>query len=228
MNEPPRRIGVLGGTFDPIHYGHLLMADRALRHLELETVMFVPTGRPSHRDPDVVSCALDRCAMTRLALDGKPNYRVSMVDVLRPKPTYTIDTIQDLRAQLGFASEFYLIIGADNLASLLQWAEADQLAQLVHFVACSRSGYSLKDPGLPRGRLIKLRIPHHEISSSRIRQLVRSGCPISQLTTPSVISYIQEKGLYSEDFTDAKTRRGLLRTDRILSASSNNPDAANN
>lgn len=194
-----RRIGVLGGTFDPIHFGHLLMAREALRAVELDTVLFAPTGRPSHRDPSAISCARHRCAMVRLALSGERRYALSTLDVMRPKPTFTIDTVRDLRTQYGPIPEFYFIVGADNLVDIPKWSNSAQLVRLTHFVACSRSGYPLRDPGLPPGQLTMLNVPRHDISSTKIRRFVREKRSIFHLTTGSVVRYIRDQQLYEAE-----------------------------
>ncbi len=190
------RLGVLGGTFDPIHNVHLLMARRAARALELDCVLFVPAGTPSHRDSAVVSPASDRCEMVARALAGERRFTLSTIDVERPGPTYTVDTLSDVRAEFGPNVELYVIIGADNLANLLQWHDSERLLRLGHFVGLSRLGYRLVDPGVPPGRLTLVEIPCLDISGTRIRALVRDGRSVRQLTPDPVTRYIVDRGLY--------------------------------
>jgi nicotinate-nucleotide adenylyltransferase len=190
------RLGALIGTFDPVHHVHLLMAREASRALALDSVLFVPVGIPSHRDPALVSPALDRCAMVALALTAEHRFALSTVDADRPRPTYTIDTLRDLRGRFGSSADLFVIIGADNLIGLPGWRESAELFRLADFVGSSRRGYPLVDPGLPPGRLTLLRIRHLDISGTRIRNLVRSGRSISDLTPRPVARYIEERRLY--------------------------------
>jgi len=191
------RVGVLGGTFDPIHNVHLLMASEVARQLALDHVLFSPVGEPSHRDPSGLSPAHHRRAMTLAALRGESKFGLTTVDMTRTKPTYTIDTVRDLRAMLGPSAELYVIVGADNLAELLDWKESDELVRLAHVVGTARIGYRLTDPGITPGRLTMLDIPKLPISSTLIRSLVKRGLPISHLTPLAVAQYIEEHGLYA-------------------------------
>jgi nicotinate-nucleotide adenylyltransferase len=190
------RLGVLGGTFDPIHYGHLLMAHEAVRVLALDIVLFVPTGLPSHRDPAPVSPATARCAMVARALRHEPRFGLSTVDVKRSRPTYTVDTVHDLRAEHGDAVDLHVLVGADNLASILEWHRSAELLRLVHVVGFARLGYGLLDPGLPSGRLTMLPVPRHGISATKVRGLVRDGRSASHLLPAAVARYIDDQGLY--------------------------------
>jgi nicotinate-nucleotide adenylyltransferase len=191
------RVGVLGGTFDPIHFGHLLMARETQRTLGLDSVLFVPVGTPAHRDPSVISSARDRCEMVRLALKNVRRYALSTVDVLRPGPTYTVETIRSLRAEYGPDTDFYVIVGADNLADLPRWKESARLVNLAKIVGCSRPGYRLWDPGLPSGTVTLLNVLRHEISATRIRRYVRDGRTICHMTPSAVVCYINDRGLYA-------------------------------
>jgi nicotinate-nucleotide adenylyltransferase len=192
-----RRLGVLGGTFDPIHHVHLLMAREAIRRLRLDGVVFVPTGEPSHRDPAEVSAASDRCAMVRLALTDEARCALSTVDVRRPRPTYTVDTVRDLRARHGLMTDLYIIVGADNLADIPRWRDSAELLRLARVVGSSRLGYPLVDPGLPAGRLTLLPIPQLDVSATKIRALVGDGRPVHHLTPEAVARYIDDHGLYT-------------------------------
>jgi nicotinate-nucleotide adenylyltransferase len=190
------RLGALIGTFDPIHHVHLLMAREASRALALDSVLFIPVGIPSHRDPALVSPASDRCAMVALALTTHRRFALSMVDADRRRPTYTIDTLRDLRDGVGSATDLFVIVGADNLLGLPEWRESAELFRLAEFVGSSRRGYPLVDPGLPPGRLTLLRIRHLDISGTKIRNLVRAGRSVSHLTPGPVARYIEERRLY--------------------------------
>lgn len=193
------RIGVLGGTFDPIHYVHLMMAREAARVVGLDRVLFLPAGRPSHREPSQVTSPGHRCTMVRIAITEECRFALSTVDVERPGETYTIDSLLDLRAEYGSRARLYFILGGDNLERLLLWQRSSELVWLAHFVGWWRQGYPLADPGLPPGRLTLLRAPHPAISASRIRERVRRGQPIAHLTPPAVAQYIHRQGLYRRD-----------------------------
>jgi nicotinate-nucleotide adenylyltransferase len=193
------RIGVLGGTFDPIHHGHLLMAREAARILDLDTVLFVPAGEPSHRNPAGISSVGHRCAMVSDAIRDEPRFSISMVDAERPRPTYTFDTLHDLRSTYGADIDFFFIVGADNLASIPQWYRGLELMTLAHFVGLSRHGYPLVDPGFPPDQLTLLTIPQHNISSTKIRDHVARGRSIDRLTPRSVARYIRLEGLYRNE-----------------------------
>jgi nicotinate-nucleotide adenylyltransferase len=193
------RLGVLGGTFDPIHYGHLLMAHEAVRTLALDTVLFVPTGLPSHKDSTGISPASERCGMVEGALMSKPNFKLSFIDVERSSPTYTIDTVRDLRAEHGDAVELHVLVGADNLGHILEWRRSAELLRLAHIVGFSRLGYGLVNPGVPSGKLMLLHVPRHGISATKIRELVSEGRSASHLIPPAVARYIDERGLYRSE-----------------------------
>lgn len=193
------RVGALVGTFDPIHHAHLLMARQAVRSLALDTALFVPTGTPSHRDPARVSSAADRCEMAGLAIAGERQFTLSTVDVERPRPTYTIDTLRDLRADFGWRARLFLIIGADNLATLLHWREGGELPRLAHIVGSSRRGNPLADPGLPPGSLTLLRFHDLDISATNIRRIARDGRSVRDLTPDPVARYVRDHGLYRAD-----------------------------
>jgi nicotinate-nucleotide adenylyltransferase len=190
------RIGVFGGTFDPIHHGHLLTAREALRALDLETILFVPVGDPSHRDPACVTSADHRCAMINAAISGQRRFAISTVDVERPKPTYTFDTLRDLRIIYGADNEFFFIVGGDNLARIPRWYRSRELMTLAHFVGLSRPGYPLTDPGFPQGQLTLLTIRQQGISGTKIRDRVTQGRSITRLVPRTVERYIAEHSLY--------------------------------
>src|SRR6266699_315645 len=146
-----RRFGVMGGTFDPVHHGHLVAASEVAHDFALDEVVFVPTGEPYQKDSREVAPAEDRYLMTVIATASNPRFSVSRVDIDRPGPTYTIDTLRDLRAARGPEAEFFFITGADALARLISWRHADELLTLAHFVGCTRPGHQLSGDGLPEG-----------------------------------------------------------------------------
>src|SRR3984957_14027248 len=148
-----KRLGVMGGTFDPIHHGHLVAASEVADFLDLDEVIFVPTGQPWQKADRRVSPAEDRYLMTVIATASNPRISVSRVDIDRPGETYTIDTPRDLRAERGSEAEFYFITGADALAMMISWRDADELFKLAHLVGCTRPGQQLPLAGLPADRL---------------------------------------------------------------------------
>ncbi len=200
MNAPDsqgkRRVGVMGGTFDPIHHGHLVAASEVAHHFELDEVVFVPTGRPYQKSEREVSAPEDRYLMTVIATASNPRFSVSRVDVDRPGPTFTIDTLRDISQKYGPEAELYFITGADALGAILDWQNADELFELAHFVGCTRPGHTLHDPGLPEGRVTLLEIPALAISSSECRQRVEKGEPIWYLVPDGIVQYINKRGLY--------------------------------
>lgn len=191
-----RRIGVMGGTFDPIHHGHLVAASEVAATFTLEQVIFVPTGEPWQKTDRDVSPAEDRYLMTVIATASDPRFSVSRVDIDRDGPTYTIDTLRDLRAVHPDADEFAFITGADALAQLLSWRDVDSLFALAHFVGVTRPGHTLADPGLPTGEVSLVEIPALAISSTDVRQRVADRRPIDYLVPEGVARYIAKRGLY--------------------------------
>ncbi|HEX6518399.1 MAG TPA: nicotinate-nucleotide adenylyltransferase [Streptosporangiaceae bacterium] len=193
-----RRIGIMGGTFDPVHHGHLVAASEVAYTFELDEVIFVPTGQPYQKDRREVSPAEDRYLMTVIATASNPRFWVSRVDIDRPGPTYTIDTLKDLRAQADPLDEFFFITGADALAEILTWQDADELFGLAHFVGCTRPGHRLSNKGLPDGKVSLVEIPALAISSTGCRDRVRAGEPVWYLVPDGVVQYIAKRGLYAQ------------------------------
>jgi nicotinate-nucleotide adenylyltransferase len=194
-----RRIGVLGGTFDPVHDGHLLMARAAARRFDLDVVLFVPVGTPTHRDPSTVTDRVDRCEMVRIAIANERRFALSTVDVDRPSPTYTVDTLHDLRTAHGDGAQFFFLLGVDNLKHVLKWRHSDVLVGLATFVGVARCGAPLVDPGFPPGRLSLLPVRHHDLSSTRIRRWVRHERPVRRFVSIGVERYIRDHDLYRLD-----------------------------
>jgi nicotinate-nucleotide adenylyltransferase len=199
MVERRTRLGVMGGTFDPIHHGHLVAASEVASLFDLDEVVFVPTGQPWQKGDRAVSTAEDRYLMTVIATASNPAFSVSRIDIDRPGPTYTIDTLRDLRDHRGKDVEFFFITGADALAQLLSWRNIDELFDLAHFVGCTRPGHDLADPGLPTGRVSLVEVPALAISSTDCRQRVHRGEPIWYLVPDGIVQYINKRGLYRGD-----------------------------
>lgn len=191
------RIGVMGGTFDPIHIGHLVAASEVAHRFHLDRVVFVPTGQPWQKSDRLVSAPEDRYLMTVIATAADERFSVSRVDVDRDGPTYTVDTLRDIRAEIGEDHEYHFITGADALGEILSWREPDTVLRLAHLVGVTRPGHVLADPGLAPGRVTLLEIPALAISSSDIRARVARGGPIRYLVTSGVEAYIAKVGLYA-------------------------------
>jgi nicotinate-nucleotide adenylyltransferase len=187
------RIGVMGGTFDPIHHGHLAAASEVQRSFDLDEVVFVPTGQPYQKSG--VSQAEHRYLMTAIATASNPRFTVSRVDIDRPGPTYTIDTLRDLRKDRPDADLFF-ITGADAVAQILDWKDQDELWNLAHFVAVSRPGHALSIRGLPEQGVSSLEVPALAISSTDCRARVDRGYPVWYLVPDGVVQYISKHHLY--------------------------------
>jgi nicotinate-nucleotide adenylyltransferase len=192
-----RRIGVMGGTFDPIHHGHLVAASEVAHIFSLDEVVFVPTGQPWQKNGRDVSPAEDRYLMTVIATASNPRFSVSRVDIDRPGPTYTIDTLREMRAVAGPDAELFFITGADALATMLSWHDVDELFTLAHFIGCTRPGHRLTGAGLPDGKVSLVEIPALSISSSECRGRVAVGEPIWYLVPEGIVQYIAKRGLYA-------------------------------
>ncbi len=186
----------MGGTFDPIHHGHLVAASEVRSRFALDLVLFVPTGQPWQKQRRVVSPPEDRYLMTVIATASNPDFEVSRSDIDRPGPTYTVDTLRALRASAGADAEFFFITGADALTQILEWHDADSLFDLAHFIGCTRPGHPLSAEGLPEGRVTLLEIPALSISSSDCRDRVAAGDPIWYLVPDGVVQYVAKRGLY--------------------------------
>jgi nicotinate-nucleotide adenylyltransferase len=190
-----RRIGVMGGTFDPIHHGHLVAASEVQSVFDLDEVIFVPTGQPWQKDDREVSPAELRYLMTVVATASNPRFTVSRVDVDRPGPTYTIDTLRDLSQQYP-GSELFFITGADALAQILSWKAVDELFELAQFVGVNRPGHELSGDGLPAERVSLMEVPAMAISSTACRERVRAGEPVWYLVPDGVVQFIAKYRLY--------------------------------
>lgn len=198
---PPRglRLGVMGGTFDPIHNGHLVAASEVADRFDLDEVVFVPTGRPWQKTG--VTSAEDRYLMTVIATASNPRFSVSRVDIDRGGDTYTVDTLHDLRTELP-AADLYFITGADALGSILSWQNWEEAFALAQFIGVSRPGYRLAADHLtdvPPDRVHLVEVPALAISSTECRTRARQGRPVWYLVPDGVVQYIAKRGLYQPD-----------------------------
>jgi nicotinate-nucleotide adenylyltransferase len=189
-----RRIGIMGGTFDPIHHGHLVAASEVQDRFDLDEVVFVPTGQPYEKG--AVSPAEDRYLMTVIATASNPRFHVSRADIDRDGPTYTVDTLRDLNAVYGPDVELFFITGADALAKILSWKDAFEMLSLAHFVGVTRPGFELSGDHLPADTVTLVEVPAMAISSSDCRGRVAAGKPVWYLVPDGVVQYIAKRGLY--------------------------------
>ncbi|MFM2024266.1 MAG: hypothetical protein RLZZ56_279 [Actinomycetota bacterium] len=187
------RLGVMGGTFDPIHHGHLVAASEVAAAFKLDGVLFVPTGEPWQKSK--VTNGEHRYLMSVIATASNPRFTVSRVDIDRDGPTYTIDTLKDIRAAYPEA-ELFFITGADAIKQILQWKDVDQVWPLAHFVAVTRPGHLLELPVAPEGAISVLEIPALAISSTDVRARVAEGEPVWYLVPDGVVQYIGKHNLY--------------------------------
>ncbi len=186
----------MGGTFDPIHHGHLVAASEVAQSFDLDEVVFVPTGLPWQKSK--VTEGEHRYLMTVIATASNPRFTVSRVDIDRNGPTYTIDTLRDLKAARPDA-ELFFITGADAVAQILGWRNHQELWDLAHFVAVSRPGHVLNTDGLPSDDVSQLEIPALSISSTDCRTRVREGNPVWYLVPDGVVQYIAKHHLYRSE-----------------------------
>jgi nicotinate-nucleotide adenylyltransferase len=195
MGSALRRVGIMGGTFDPIHNGHLVAASEVADRFGLDEVVFVPTGQPWQKADEKVAPAEDRYLMTVIATASNPRFTVSRADIDRKGPTYTIDTLRDLRDVYGEAQLFF-ITGADALDKILSWKDVDEMFRLAHFIGVTRPGFTLSDDHLPADTVTLVQVPAMAISSTDCRSRVAAGQPIWYLVPDGVVQYIAKRGLY--------------------------------
>ncbi|WP_081865878.1 nicotinate-nucleotide adenylyltransferase [Blastococcus sp. URHD0036] len=201
----------MGGTFDPIHHGHLVAASEVAGLFGLDEVVFVPTGEPWQKSDREVSPAEDRYLMTVIATASNPRFSVSRVDVDRGGPTYTVDTLTDLQAQRPDA-ELFFITGADALAQILGWRDSDRFLELAHFIGVTRPGFQLEDTHLPQGKVSLVEVPALAISSTDCRDRVGRGMPVWYLVPDGVVQYIEKRGLYR---SPSRARAGYRSADGV-------------
>jgi nicotinate-nucleotide adenylyltransferase len=196
------QVGIMGGTFDPIHHGHLVAAEEARWQFGLDRVLFVPTGRPWQKPVDV-SPAEDRYLMTAIATAPNPDFLISRIELDTPGPTYTVDTLRRLRVELGEGTRLFFVTGADAVLQILTWKQQDRVLAFAEFIAATRPGSDLgaleellqRVPGAA-GRVHRMEIPALAISSTDIRARVAAGAPFQYLVPEGVARYIEKRGLY--------------------------------
>lgn len=186
----------MGGTFDPIHHGHLVAASEVQVLFDLDEVVFVPTGHPWQKAASSVSPGEHRYLMTVIATASNPRFSVSRVDIDRDGPTYTIDTLRDLR-RLNPDAELFFITGADALSRILSWKDVDELWDLAHFIGVTRPGYHLSESGLPADGVTLTEVPAMAISSTDCRERVAQGKPVWYLVPDGVVQHINKYRLYA-------------------------------
>ena len=204
----PRRVGVMGGTFDPIHHGHLVAASEVQAWFDLDEVIFVPTGDPWQKSDRDVTEAEHRYLMAVVATAANPRFNVSRVDIDRDGPTYTIDTLRDLKAEMPDA-ELFFITGADALADIFTWRDVQELFDLATFVGCTRPGYTM-DPEtldkIPSDKVTMVEIPALAISSTDCRDRHRRGEPVWYLVPDGVVQYIAKHDLYASHLSTKNSK----------------------
>lgn len=201
-----KRLGIMGGTFDPIHFGHLVAAETARAAFDLDKVLFIPTGQPPHKVDHQVTDAWERFAIVKMAIAANDGFSISSLEIRREGPSYTIDTLRALR---GFLPDLdlYFITGADALISMLSWREPEEVIKLTKVISVSRPGYPLRelfeiiDQYVPQhlDRIFQLKIPALAISSTDIRLRIKEGLPIRYLLPDNVKNYIENKHLYANN-----------------------------
>ena len=199
------RLGVMGGTFDPIHHGHLVTAEEALSQFSLDQVVFVPTGRPWMKADRPVSPAEDRYLMTVIATSSNPHFLVSRLEIEREGPTYTVETLRALRDEVGPSCELFFVTGADAMLEILQWKDPEEILNQAHFIAATRPGYDIarfeREAPSSHPNVSVMNIPALAISSSDIRRRVAAGEPIRYLVPEGVKTYIEKARLYRHEPT---------------------------
>lgn len=195
--ENKKRLGVLGGTFDPIHLGHLVLAEQVREKLQLEKVIFIPSASPPHKTEQKLSPAEDRFEMTKLALDGNPHFSVSDIELKREGPSYTVETLRELK-KLYKNSEIYFLTGSDVLEEIKDWKDPEEIYELAKIVIGVRPGFDKFDP---KNHFVQKSIIFNitgiDISSTQIREKVRKGESIKYLVPSKVEEYIKKKNLYT-------------------------------
>jgi len=196
----PKRLGVMGGTFDPIHHGHLVTAEEAVWQFELDEVVFVPTGQPWMKQDREVTSAEDRYLMTVIATASNPSFSVSRIEVDRQGPTYTVDTLEQLRAEAKEPVDLFFVTGADAMLEIFHWKDPEEVLARAHFIAATRPGYDLTrfeaETPSAHPNVSVMHIPALAISSTDIRRRVAEGEPVRYLVPEGVQTYIEKARLY--------------------------------
>jgi len=199
------KIGIMGGTFDPIHLGHLATAEAVREIFALDEILFIPAARPPHKSAKHITDERHRLAMTKLATQSNKFFRVSDMELRRKGPSYTLDTMNELHQKFGAATELFFIIGADSLADLSKWHAARELVAKCHFIAATRPGVDLNFSAVEKffgaaasEHIHRTTTPGLEISSTDIREKIRRGHSIKYLVPEIVEDYIQREGLYDD------------------------------
>lgn len=198
--KAPQRLGVMGGTFDPIHYGHLVTAEGALARFGLDSVLFVPTGQPWMKQEREVTPGEHRYLMTVIATAGNPRFHVSRLEIERDGPTHSVDTLRALRDEHGEKTDLFFITGADAVLEIFQWKDPEDILGLAHVIAATRPGYDIArfEAAAPTShpRITVLDVPALAVSSTDVRRRVLEGEPIRYLVPDGVRAYIEKVGLY--------------------------------
>ena len=190
------RLGILGGTFDPVHLGHLILAQYALEQLRLDRVVFLPAGSPWRKATREVAPAEHRLAMTRLAIEDNPAFHLDVSEIERVGPTYTAETLETLRATLSGEAQLFFLLGADALADMPHWHEPERIVAAATLAVAPRAGTPFDLPPWAVGRSVEVAMPYVGISSTEIRDRVRAGLSIRYLVPATVAAYIAAQGLY--------------------------------
>ncbi len=202
-NKKPARIGLMGGTFNPIHIGHLVTAEEAFYQFKLDEIIFIPSGQPPHKIDGEIASAEDRYLMTVIATASNPHFTVSRIEIDRKGPSYTVDTLREMKKIYGEETELFFITGADAIIEILTWKDPEIIADMCEFIAATRPGYSLKrfeelhlvgSSKLPKVHFME--IPALAISSTDIRRRVKEGRPVKYLLPDGVAAYLMKRGLY--------------------------------
>ncbi len=192
------KIGILGGTFDPIHLAHLILAEQARDQLQLDVVKFLPAGDPWRKGNRHISSSEHRLEMTRLAVAGSDFFEVDDREIVRGGATYTVDTLREFRAEMEDGDELYFLAGEDALADIANWREPNGIAEAAYIVVAPRQGPAPSVDVVPKSRLIWLQMPHVGISSTLLRELAGRGASLRYLVPEAVAAYISDMGLYSD------------------------------
>ena len=212
MRSPEKRIALLGGTFDPVHNGHLALARAVADQVGVEQVVFLPTGNPSFKLGQHVTPASERAQMVALAIAGDPRFALDCREVARPGVTYTVDTLVELHEE-NPGARLCFVLGADAAETLVHWRDARRLAELATYVVAARPGFDLSRVRQAHAAspldfdLVFIEAPQWDVSSTELRMRISCGQPVEGLMPPAVIAYIEERGLYADGPQDGGERR---------------------